>query len=183
MIRSLYLILTTYDEELFSTNLSQTLPELAFVNGTRWESESPPLVSSISEASADRVLLWDRSLFPSLPCIRDAHGSVIGPSTRYVISLDKTSLARNYQEKEVLVSGALSWSAGNPSSAETKFYRTVWRIARKCAPTKVKVVSGDVATGFLAAEGAVRWWSENPDSRYFGLNAVEMLATPAVEPT
>jgi hypothetical protein len=176
----MYLILTVEDQDVLSGALLAALPNLAFVNGTRWRTEQPPLVASIAAATAYQVLLWDRAMVPTLPCAPDAHGGVLGPSTGYVISLDRTSLGRNHLGKEVLISGALAWSVDNPSTEDILFQRTVWKVVRRCMSAKVKVANGNVAAGFLAGAGAVRWWQERPDERAFGLNAVENLATPVL---
>lgn len=183
MIRRLYLVMTIRDEESLSAALVRQIPTLAFVDGTTWPTESPPLASSISAASASRVLLWDRELVLTLPTIRDAHGSFVGPSTRDVVSCDKPRLLRDTNDAEVLVSGGLVWSSNTPSERALEFQRSIWRVTRNTLGHKVRVHEGGMAEGFLAGPDAVDWWAASPSTRWFGLNAIRNVAVPASDAT
>lgn len=172
--------MTTRDEESLSVVLVRGVPTLVFIDGTTWPSESPPLVESIAAATTSRVLLWDRQAVPSLPTIRDSHGSVIGPSTGDVISFDKPRIVRD-GTSEVLVSGSLTWSSGDPSATQLEFHRLVWGTVRKTLPHKVRTLEGGIAQGFLAGPDAVSWWAQNSEARSFGLNAIRNSAIPIVD--
>jgi len=91
MLRTLYLVLSAADEADLSRQVAARSDTVAFVDGVLWPDEIPPLVPTIEAATSNRVLLWDRQVFPRLPFVRTAHGEIHGPSTRYVICLDRSA--------------------------------------------------------------------------------------------
>jgi len=116
MLRTLYLVLSAADEADLSRQVAARSDTVAFVDGVLWPDEIPPLVPTIEAATSNRVLLWDRQVFPRLPLVRTAHGEIHGPSTRYVICLDRSAPTR-FGGLEVLVSGMLTWSTTDPDQS------------------------------------------------------------------
>jgi hypothetical protein len=178
MIANIYLIHTPSDDEKLSSVLLEARPSLVFVNGIRWPSPDPPLIPSIAAGTSRRVLLWDRAVYPDLPFVPNSDGSVTGPSTKYVISFDRSTLTLDGNGREALVSGALMWSAAVAGVAAQEFYRQVFKLARRCAPVKMRTTEGGLAKGFRAGTGAASWWAEKPSERVFGLNAAGVSAVP-----
>ncbi|WP_155123516.1 MULTISPECIES: hypothetical protein [unclassified Actinoplanes] len=181
LIKRLYLIMMPGDEEILISSLRGIIPGLLLVDGFKWPTPEPPLVGSIAEAKARRVLLWDERTFPVLPSVRQADGLFAGPSTRYVAALDRARVERGVNDADVLVSGSLSWSSSDESRESKEFGSAVMKAAKKVMRTKVRTQAGSrPAPQFLAGSCAVAWWKESPESRFFGLNAVGVLGVPEV---
>jgi hypothetical protein len=64
--RALYFF-TEVDEEEVSETLLQAFPCLKFVDGQRWRTADPPVVSGIHKCMSGHAYLWPSDLVPELP--------------------------------------------------------------------------------------------------------------------
>jgi hypothetical protein len=69
MFKKALYFFTTDDEEEVSEALLKTFPCLKFVDGQRWQTAEPPLVTGIHKCKSGIAYLWPSDLVPQLPFI------------------------------------------------------------------------------------------------------------------
>lgn len=167
--RSKQLFLTRIDERRFSEALVRSFPEVAFIDGARWPTATPPLRDSIDTASAREVYIWNREIAPAIAPM-EWGGGYQGPTSGFVIMLQRSEV-----KDHLLLSGAIGWGSSTDSEYEpsmSQFVAQVWRIlgsvtSRRLVwvnPADRSIIDADVA-GFAVGLDAIEWCRQNADRR------------------
>ena len=169
-LKKLELVLLGPDEHELSLLLRQEHPACAFVDGEVFPTPAPILSQTIDRARESQVLLWERSNFPELPVVRDAHGRWTGPTVGPVVQYLRPMLFDDRMR-----SGWLAASGGvfeeAVESANNAFIRHVWAAAKKLSMSVQCVdeagqVLNDKVVAFRAGLHAAEWLRKKP-GRFF----------------
>jgi len=148
MIKQTQLFLSAEDEPVFSDAIRAVRPQLAVVDGSRWRTRTPPVVSSISACSSTRAFLWDREIVERLPSFPREDDEFEGPATGVVLEL-----TRSRRKENLLLSGRLAASTGvqdkRVAAAMDQFAADVWKVMKAVT---APVVAVDPSTGAIVRD-------------------------------
>lgn len=174
MKKSIHVLLTNKDEEVFSLEIRKVFPATMFIDNMRWETQIPPAKLSITECESNFVYIWNKEIYPSLPFMQRKDGKFQGPQSGMVIQL-----IRSIYEDDFLLSGYLSVgiSVDRPQVEEMiDFVKKIWKILKKTAPRKVVAINpetqeiiNDKVDMLAVGEDAAEWCEQNP-KRYLRFN-------------
>lgn len=172
MKKAIEVIFSTRDEHDFSQMLLDAFPGIVFVETNAWMSAEPPTCRFINHCRTAFCGIWNRDLYESLEyVVRPGGGGFLGPSSGPVIQFLRSRISG-----DVIQAGRMAAGMNNdyPKAAEmVGFIHSVWKIAKKFAPTRVDHVNpsdNSIITprppGFLVGPDAAAWCSAD-EHRYF----------------
>lgn len=151
--------LTEPDEASLSRRLGEMFPSLVVVDGSVWDTASPPIKPTIPDCESSIVMLWNREMEPTLPFRLRPDGRYDGPIVGPVVQLVRCRL-----EEGVLRSGSIAASSDVPLILD--FINSLWRILRQCGTTSLRCinpVTGETINpsvrGYLLGPDAAAWCS------------------------
>jgi hypothetical protein len=117
--------LSSEDEARFETELKATIPTIRFIDGSLWESLSPPWRSLLSQCQNRTVYLWDPEICPELPFKPLGDGRARGPASGVVIQF-----SRSLRQDNTLRSGDLGVGFEHGNIEMSHFVKAVWKVLR-----------------------------------------------------
>lgn len=166
MTKSVELLFTSKDEEIFSQEVRSVFPGVVFIDDPYWPTPNPPIRASITDCESKFVYIWNRQIFPKILGMPRTHGGFYGPQSGIVIQLIRSQIKGNE-----LLSGTLGIGFDETDVAMKSFVEGVWRILKKLTPHKVVQIdprTGEVQfrrSDIRLGNDAYRWCQEG-DARF-----------------
>lgn len=173
MNKQIHVIMSTNDEERFSSMLVSESPGTVFLEGRRWPTREPVINRLITECTG-LAYIWNRDLFPSIPVVPRPGGGFEGPARGPVIQF-----IRSRTEGIVLRGGGVDAGFEDPVPSEVKkFFNLVWRTLKKnatnelmCVDPETRAVINPKVTDLWAWPGAMKWCLSD-ERHLFGDNSI-----------
>lgn len=157
------------DERDFSKTLVAQFPGVVFIDGVRLTNLGPVLRESIDACENFSSMIWNQSIYPSLPQLPIPPGTVQGPDMLYFDRPRKIALTlTSGQEADALVSGSLSWGGGDPRDEGREKMRAFAKSAIRIVSSmhtgilvpwgrRVDQVQPGGVRGYIVGPAAARW--------------------------
>lgn len=142
------LFLASTDESYLEKRLRSEVPEIAFVDGSTWKTQTPPEREDLRSCQSSIVFLWDKSACRELPFMVRNDGTVQGPTSGVVIQY-----FRSVEKDGVLLSGDIGIGYKKNDQAMAAFVKKVWRILKEMNAGALE--SFDPTTG-VSLDSAIR---------------------------
>ena len=113
------------DEKELEVKLRKQLSGIRFVDGSLWESTTPPAKDQLTDCKSGIVFLWDQIACPKLPHQIIEQGKVRGPTSGVVIQF-----MRSREKDGVLVSGDMGIGYDKNDAPITAFVKQVWKVLK-----------------------------------------------------
>jgi hypothetical protein len=140
MKQQMQLFLSAEDETVLSNSLFNFRPELAYLDGNRWISSTPKVVTSINNCTSSHAYLWDRSIIPKLPYFSRDDRQFEGPQSGCVLEIRRSRIQGN-----LMLAGRFAQSVENSDPLVIKamhvFVADVWKLLKSV--TKHPLVAVD----------------------------------------
>ncbi len=184
MMKQVQLFLSQEDEVALSAALLGVRPELVFVDGSRWETSTPALASSIANCKSFYTFLWDQSIVKSLSSGARSDGQFDGPRAGFVIEISRSRMQDN-----LMLAGRIAVSIGGSDarlvSDMKAFYADVWKVLKKMTNQPIAAVDPETGTiirtpvpEFRAGDHAIAWASSDP-AHFFRGRSTQTFFKPA----
>jgi hypothetical protein len=135
---------STTDELRLDHALKEAFPSLAYVDGSLWDSETPPAKEHLSDCLRSVVFLWDRESCPKLPNKQLETGQFRGPTSGVVIQYGRSELKDKY-----LLSGDFGIGYDKSNEAMAHLVKGVWKILKQMNATKLCVVEKETGKAIV----------------------------------
>ena len=169
------------DERDFSKTLVAQFPGVVFIDGVRLTNLGPVLRESIDACENFSSMIWNQSIYPSLPQLPIPPGTVQGPDMLYFHRPRKISLTLpSGGEGDALLSGTVAWGGGDPRLKGREKMRAFAKSAMRLVTSmhtgilvpwgrRLDQVQAGGVRGLFVGAAAARWCMDN-DRHVFRMN-------------
>lgn len=116
---------TPADEEMFSELIRQQVPDLCWLDGSKWPSPEPPVRKSPSECQKNVIYLWSPSVHRKLMSKERPSGGFQGPGNVVVVMLDRCGMRDGF-----LQNGAVNIGYDEEDIGMAEFVKVIWKALR-----------------------------------------------------
>ncbi len=180
MKKSLEILFTRDDEQVFSEKIRTIYPDVAFIDDVYWPSQTPPAKASIADCDSRFVLIWNRKMFPILPSLPRKDGTFHGPQSGMVLQWIRSTVTG-----EELLSGSLG-AGFDPSDLRMKtFVEDIWKIIKALTHNDLVRVDSETRevlgprTDILLGDDARAWCNEKPERCFRFFNSRRIVMRPS----